>query len=148
MVVVVMFGAFLAHAADARHDRHADASRVGRGVRRFVADRPVIPLAVLLVLLVLVLAAPCGPASSTSAGSPTPSSSRSRWRCSPACQTLTMLTGGIDLSVGIVASMAAFVMATQAPATARLVAILLALLPAALIGLANGIGVASSGCTR
>ena len=30
-----------------------------------------------------------------------------------ACQTLTMLTGGIDLSVATVASMAAFVMATS-----------------------------------
>ena len=30
-----------------------------------------------------------------------------------ACQTLAMLTGGIDLSVGTVASMAAFIMATQ-----------------------------------
>ena len=29
-----------------------------------------------------------------------------------ACQTLTMLTGGIDLSVGAVASMAGFVVAT------------------------------------
>ena len=28
------------------------------------------------------------------------------------CQTLTMLTGGIDLSVGAVASMAGFVVAT------------------------------------
>jgi ribose transport system permease protein len=32
------------------------------------------------------------------------------------CQTLTMLTGGIDLSVGAIASMAAFVLATQSPA--------------------------------
>ena len=40
-----------------------------------------------------------------------------------ACQTLTMLTGGIDLSVGVVASMAAFLMATLATARAPLVAI-------------------------
>ena len=29
------------------------------------------------------------------------------------CQTMTMLTGGIDLSVGTVATMSAFIMATQ-----------------------------------
>ena len=36
-----------------------------------------------------------------------------------ACQTLTMLTGGIDLSVGTVATMAAFIMATQVARTTR-----------------------------
>ena len=30
-----------------------------------------------------------------------------------ACQTLTMLTGGVDLSVAVVASMASYVMATN-----------------------------------
>ena len=35
------------------------------------------------------------------------------------CQTLTMLTGGIDLSVGAVASMAGFVVATLVPARGR-----------------------------
>ena len=29
------------------------------------------------------------------------------------CQTMTMLTGGIDLSVGTVATMSAFIVATQ-----------------------------------
>ena len=59
-----------------------------------------------------------------------------------ACQTMTMLTGGIDLSVGIVATMSAFVMATQVTTHDPAVAILIALVPAALVGLANGIGVA------
>ncbi len=58
------------------------------------------------------------------------------------CQTLTMLTGGIDLSVGAVASMAGFVSRRSSPASGR---------PgrrssspssaAALAGLVNGIGV-------
>jgi ribose transport system permease protein len=55
---------------------------------------------------------------------------------------MTMLTGGIDLSVGIVATMSAFVMATQVTTHDPAVAILIALVPAALVGLANGIGVA------
>ena len=59
-----------------------------------------------------------------------------------ACQTLTMLTGGIDLSVGIVATMCAFVMATLVTTQDPAVAILIALVPAALVGLANGIGIA------
>jgi ribose transport system permease protein len=52
-----------------------------------------------------------------------------------------MLTGGIDLSVGMVASMAAFIVATQTPLVGPIPAILLALGAAALAGLANGIGI-------
>ena len=55
------------------------------------------------------------------------------------CQTLAMLTGGIDLSVATVATMAAFIVATQGVQAPRRLA--LAFLPALLIGLANGIGV-------
>ncbi len=58
-------------------------------------------------------------------------------------QTMTMLTGGIDLSVGIVATMASFVMATQvASGLDPVFAIPLALACAAVAGLASGIGVA------
>lgn len=57
-------------------------------------------------------------------------------------QTMTMITGGIDLSVGVVATMTAFVMATQVPQGLDPVfAIPLALGCAALAGLATGIGV-------
>ncbi len=58
-----------------------------------------------------------------------------------ACQTLTMLTGGIDLSVAAVASMAAYIMATQTPAQGPVVAVALGLAATALAGLVNGIGV-------
>ncbi len=58
-----------------------------------------------------------------------------------AAQTLVMLTGGIDLSVASVASMAAYVTATQSARQGDLVAILLGLGAAVLVGLANGIGV-------
>ncbi len=57
------------------------------------------------------------------------------------CQTMTMLTGGIDLSVGTVATMSAFIMATQIVHHDPAVAFLLAMMPAVLIGLVNGIGV-------
>ena len=58
-------------------------------------------------------------------------------------QTMCMITGGIDLSVGIVATMVAFVMATQvASGVDPVLAIPLALACAALAGLASGIGVA------
>jgi ribose transport system permease protein len=58
-----------------------------------------------------------------------------------ACQTLTMLTGGIDLSASVVATIAAFVVATQGPQVGTGLALVLALLPAVAIGLVNGFGV-------
>jgi len=57
------------------------------------------------------------------------------------CQTMVMLTGGIDLSVGTAATMAAFIVATQAVDHAPAVAMLIALVPAVLIGFVNGIGI-------
>jgi len=58
------------------------------------------------------------------------------------CQTLTMLTGGIDLSVGAVASMAGFVTATFVHSPEGYVfGIFVALIAAALAGLVTGIGV-------
>ncbi|MCU0855009.1 MAG: ABC transporter permease [Rhodobacteraceae bacterium] len=57
-----------------------------------------------------------------------------------ACQTLTMLTGGIDLSAGTAATVSAFVVATQTPIWGPWVALLIALVPAI-----NGIGI---GITR
>jgi ribose transport system permease protein len=58
-----------------------------------------------------------------------------------ASQTLTMLTGGIDLSVAAVASMTGFFVATLVGDFGIGVAIVIALLAAALAGLVNGIGV-------
>lgn len=59
-----------------------------------------------------------------------------------ACQTLTMLTGGIDLSVGTVATIAAFVTATLTPQIGAPAAIAVALSCALLVGLLSGFGVA------
>jgi ribose transport system permease protein len=58
-----------------------------------------------------------------------------------ACQTLVMLTGGIDLSVATVATMAAFVMATQSASQGDLTAVFLGVLVGASMGLVNGVGI-------
>ena len=112
----------------------------GRRVRRFMSDYPLVPLILLLVVLVAVLQVL------------RPGIVNERWIANTVkfaiplailagCQTMTMLTGGIDLSVGTVATMAAFIMATQAVSHDPAVAGLFALLPALCIGFANGIGV-------
>ena len=59
-----------------------------------------------------------------------------------ACQTLTMLTGGIDLSAGTVATITAFVVATMVPQVGVPAAVLIGLGCAVLAGLVNGFGVA------
>ena len=82
-----------------------------RQVDRLFRDRPVVPLVALLALLVLLyeVARP-------GVVGPTWASGIVAFAIPLAilagCQTLTMLTGGIDLSVGAVASMAGFVTAT------------------------------------
>lgn len=59
-----------------------------------------------------------------------------------ACQTATMLTGGIDLSAGTIATITAFVTATLASQIGVPAAILIALASALLAGLVNGFGIA------
>ena len=58
-----------------------------------------------------------------------------------ACQVLTMLTAGIDLSVGIVATVAAFVCATLITTWGVAPAVLTALAAGLVVGLVNGVGV-------
>jgi ribose transport system permease protein len=58
-----------------------------------------------------------------------------------ACQTLAMLTGGIDLSVATIATMSAFVMATQSAGQGDGVAVLLGIAVGACMGLINGVGI-------
>jgi ribose transport system permease protein len=113
---------------------------LGRRVKRFMSDYPLVPLIVLLILLVIVL------------NILSPGIVNQRWigntikfaiplAILAGCQTMTMLTGGIDLSVGTVATMAAFIVATQGVDHAAPVAMVIALIPAMFIGFANGIGV-------
>ncbi len=56
------------------------------------------------------------------------------------CQTMTMLTAGIDLSVGAVASMSGFLVATLVNDTGLIGAIVIALIVSAIVGIVNGIG--------
>ena len=103
-------------------------------------DHPILPLLVLLALLVGILEIM------------RPGIVGERWIANTvkfaiplamlaACQTLTMLTGGIDLSAAIVATISSFVMATLVPHYGTAGAIAISLLPAVLIGLLNGVGV-------
>ncbi len=117
-------------------ERPSPLARAGRVLR----DWPVVTLVLLLLLLVLLLQIL------------RPGIVNERWigntvkfaiplAMLAACQTMTMLTGGIDMSAGAVATISAFVVATQAPLLGDGGAILAALVPAALLGLLNGVGV-------
>lgn len=108
---------------------------------RLMIDRPLVPLVALLVGLVVILQII------------QPGIVNERWLSNTikfaiplamlaACQTLTMLTGGIDLSVGITATIAAFVTATLTPLAGAPAAMAIALSATLLIGVVNGLGVA------
>jgi ribose transport system permease protein len=110
-------------------------------IARYLGDNPMVPLIFLLFVLIAMLELM------------RPGIINERWigntikfaiplAMLAACQTLTMLTGGIDLSVGVVATITAFVLATQVPQVGLPLAIAFALVPALLIGLLNGFGVA------
>ena len=108
---------------------------------RFLADRPLVPLILLLFALIGMLVLM------------NPGVVNSRWLANTikvaiplamlaACQTLTMLTGGIDLSAGTVATITAFVMATLVPLVGMPAALAIAMTCALVAGLVNGFGVA------
>jgi ribose transport system permease protein len=110
------------------------------GWRRIVRDQPLIPLLVLLVVLVGVLELA------------KPGTVNGNWLATTvraaiplailaACQTLAMLTGGIDLSIGAIASMAAYLVGTLALGQGPVVAIAIAFVACAIAGLVNGIGI-------
>jgi ribose transport system permease protein len=110
-------------------------------MRTLILGNPLIPLILLLIGLVAVLEIL------------QPGIVNTRWAGNTirfaiplamiaACQTLTMLTGGIDLSVGTVATIAGFLTATLSPLLGVPSAIATALFFAVLAGFFNGIGVA------
>jgi ribose transport system permease protein len=115
-------------------------SPAGRGWRAVVRDQPLIPLVALLVVMVAVLEI-AKPGSVNGNWAATTIRTAVPLAILAACQTLAMLTGGIDLAVGAVASMAAFLMATLAPGQGPIVAIAVAILAAVIAGLVNGVGV-------
>ncbi len=108
--------------------------------RGLFRDRPVIPLLGLLAILVVIseltrpgIVQPVWIAGILRAAVPL--------AILAGCQTLTMLTGGIDLSVGAVASMSGFLVATLVGDQGLWVALAAALAAAALAGMFTGIGV-------
>jgi ribose transport system permease protein len=113
---------------------------MGSSVANVFRDRPVIPLILLLVGLILVL-------NIFRPGITTPNWAAIIIRTAvplailAGCQTLTMLTGGIDLSVGAVASMAGFLVATLVGDFGFFPSVLIALFAAVLAGTVTGIGV-------
>ena len=108
---------------------------------RFMAERPLLPLILLLAGLILALEVM------------QPGIVNPQWigntikfaiplAMLAACQTLTMLPGGIDLSAGPVATITAFVLATLTPLLGMPEAVAIGLCCAVLAGLVNGFGVA------
>ena len=109
-------------------------------LRRLLRDRPLIPLTGLLVVLVVLMQV-ARPGAVTADWIGVTIRAAVPLAILAACQTLCMLTGGIDLSVGMVASMAAFIMATQTGAQGPVIAIVLAVVAAIIAGIVNGIGI-------
>ena len=114
--------------------------RTAEAWRRLLRERSIIPLTALLLLLVGVysLVRP-GVVNGDWVG--TLVRGAVPLAILAACQTLTMLTGGIDLSVGAVASMAGFVVASLVNDQGLVVSLVIALIAATLAGLLTGIGV-------
>ena len=110
------------------------------GWRRLFRDRPMIPLLVLLGLLVIAneLVRP-GIVSVNWAG--TILRAAVPLAILAGCQTIAMLTGGIDLSVGAVASMTGFLLATLVGGQGLIGGVVIAIVIAALAGLVTGVGV-------
>jgi ribose transport system permease protein len=108
------------------------------GWRALFRDRPIIPLVVLLVLLVALFE--LGPSSVSLNWAGVIFRQAVPLAILAGCQTLTMLTGGIDLSVGAVASASGFLVATLVGDLGLPMAIAIALIASGLVGLVNGIG--------
>jgi len=109
--------------------------------RNLLRDYPVIPLTILLVLLIIVVQL-TQPGTVSANWAAVNIRQAAVLAILAGCQTLTMLTGGIDLSVAYVASMAGFVTATFVHEPGGWVlGITVALAAAALAGLVSGIGI-------
>jgi len=120
-----------------------EARREGSGaaaVRRLFRERPIIPLLVLLALLV-VLSEVVRPGIVSADWIGVMFRAAVPLAILAGCQTLTMLTGGIDLSVGAVASMSGFVVATLVNGPGVGAGIVVALVIAILVGIVTGVGV-------
>lgn len=110
------------------------------GVRSLFRERPIIPLLALLALLV-VLSEVIRPGIVSANWAGVMVRGAIPLAILAGCQTITMLTAGIDLSVGAVASMSGFLVATLVGDYGLVVAVVIALVVAALVGLVTGVGV-------
>ncbi|HEY7023544.1 MAG TPA: ABC transporter permease [Candidatus Limnocylindrales bacterium] len=109
--------------------------------RNVMRDYPLVPLIVLLIVLVVVVEL-ARPGTVSTGWAAITVRQAAILAILAGCQTLTMLTGGIDLSVGYVASMAGFVTATFVHQPGGWVfGVVVALAASALAGLVNGIGI-------
>jgi ribose transport system permease protein len=120
----------------AQEDHVSALVRIGR----FLGDNPVIPLIILLLALVGVLEimrpgiiSPFWFGNTIKFAIPL--------AMLAACQMLTMLTAGIDLSAAVVATVSAFVVASITPIYGPFAGVVIALGAAVLVGLVNGFGV-------
>lgn len=109
-------------------------------LRRLFRERPIVPLTGLLAILVVMTEL-------TRPGIVSPDWVEGVVRLSiplailAGCQTIAMLTGGIDLSVGAVASMSGFLVSTLVNGPGVEAGIVAALVAAAIAGLVTGLGV-------
>ncbi|MGR3492330.1 MAG: ABC transporter permease [Shimia sp.] len=128
-------------------DTNTPLQRLGR----YAADNPIVPLLIFLVLLVACLEI-MRPGIVTPFRAGRDGIISTFWvgnlikfaiplAMLAACQVLTMLTAGIDLSVGIIATCAAFVCATLAGSIGTTPAVLVAVAVGITAGLVNGFGV-------
>jgi ribose transport system permease protein len=108
--------------------------------QRLFRDRPIVPLLALLVILLIVREI-ARPGIFTSEFLGVTIRAAVPLAIIAACQTLTMLTGGIDLSVGAVASMSGFLVATLVNGQGLALAIIIPLIVAVIVGLVTGVGV-------
>ncbi|MEM6729533.1 MAG: ABC transporter permease [Pseudomonadota bacterium] len=118
---------------------------------RWLGDNPLIPLIVFLLLLVAVLEV-MRPGIVTPFRAGRDGIISTFWLGNlikfaiplamlAACQVLTMLTAGIDLSVGIIATVSAFVCATLTTTLGVAPAVIISLSCGVVVGLVNGFGV-------
>ena len=129
----------MTQAVQAQPPRNATLS--AGGIRTLFRERPIIPLLVLLALLV-VASEVVRPGIVSAQWAAVMVRAAVPLAILAACQTLAMLTGGIDLSVGAIASMSGFVVATFVTSPGGWpLGIVVALGVAVLAGLLTGIGV-------
>jgi ribose transport system permease protein len=124
-----------------RTDRPRVAWLTSAAWRRLLRDRPVVPLTGLLIILVIALQI-ANPGMVTVSWAGVILRQSVPLAILAGCQTLAMLTGGIDLSVAAIASMSGFVTATFVHSSGGWTqGMMIALVAAALAGLVTGIGV-------